>query len=60
MVDALGTGHQLETRLQVRILSWLQNLKAMKERKYIVKIAGQYIVLSEVEYEKYLIYGRVK
>ncbi len=32
----------------------------MKERKYLVKIAGQYVVLSESEYEQYLIYGTVK
>jgi hypothetical protein len=32
----------------------------MKERMYVVKIAGQYVVLAEGEYEKYLIYGRVK
>ena len=31
MVDALGTGHQLVTRLQVRILSWLQIIKNMRE-----------------------------
>ena len=32
----------------------------MNERMYLVKIAGQYVVLTEGEYEKYLIYGRVK
>jgi hypothetical protein len=32
----------------------------MKERKYLVKIGGQYVILTEIEYEKYLIYGRVK
>lgn len=29
-------------------------------RKYVVQNAGQYLVLTESEYEKYLIYGRVK
>jgi len=29
----------------------------MKERMYLVKISGQYVVLSEGEYELYLIYG---
>lgn len=29
----------------------------MKERMYLVKISGQYVVLSEGEYEQYLIYG---
>lgn len=29
----------------------------MKERMYIVKIANQYLVLTEGEYEMYLIYG---
>lgn len=32
----------------------------MKERIYVVKIAGQYVVLTELEYEKSLIYGIVK
>lgn len=32
----------------------------MKERKYLIKIAGQYVVLTEGEYELYLIYGTVK
>ena len=32
----------------------------MKERKYLVKIAGQYVVLSECEYEQYLVYGIVR
>ena len=32
----------------------------MKERMYLIKIAGQYVVLTEIEYEKYLIYGRLK
>jgi hypothetical protein len=32
----------------------------MKERMYVVKIAGQYVVLAEGEYERYLIYGRAK
>lgn len=31
-----------------------------RERKYLVKIVGQYIVLTEIEYERYFIYGRVK
>ena len=31
----------------------------MKERMYLIKIANQYVLLTEVEYEKYLIYGRV-
>jgi len=32
----------------------------MKERKYLVKVAGQYVVLSESQYEHYLIYGIVR
>ncbi len=28
-----------------------------KERKYLIEIAGQYLILNELEYEKYLIYG---
>ena len=32
----------------------------MKERIYVVKIAGQYVLLNELEYEKSLIYGIVK
>jgi len=32
----------------------------MKERIYLVKIASQYVVLTEGEYERYLIYGRIK
>lgn len=32
----------------------------MKERMYLVKIASQYVVLTEGEYERYLIYGRIK
>ena len=30
------------------------------ELKFIVKIADQYIILSALEYEKYLIYGFIK
>lgn len=29
----------------------------MKERMYVIKIAGQYILLNESEYMQYLIYG---
>lgn len=29
-------------------------------RKFIIRIASQYVILNESEYEKYLIYGRVK
>ncbi len=32
----------------------------MKERKYLIKIAGQYVVFTESEYEYYLIYGIMK
>jgi hypothetical protein len=32
----------------------------MKERNFIIKIAGQYVILTEGEYERYLIYGIVK
>jgi hypothetical protein len=32
----------------------------MKESKYLIKIAGQYVVLTEGQYEQYLIYGIVK
>lgn len=32
----------------------------MKERMYVVKIAGQYVILTQGEYERYLIYGRIK
>lgn len=28
------------------------------ERMYLAKIAGQYVVLTEGEYELYLIYGK--
>jgi len=30
----------------------------MEEKKYIVKIAGQYVVMTEGEYELHLIYGK--
>ena len=26
---------------------------------YILKIAGQYVILNELQYEKYLIYGYI-
>ena len=29
----------------------------MTERMYLIKIAGQYVVLNESEYMSYLIYG---
>lgn len=32
----------------------------MKERMYVVKITGQYVILTQGEYERYLIYGRIK
>jgi hypothetical protein len=32
----------------------------MKESKYLIKIADQYVVLTKGQYEKYLIYGIVK
>ena len=32
----------------------------MKEKMYVVKIASQYVVLTQGEYERYLIYGRLK
>lgn len=28
--------------------------------KFLVKIAGQYVLMTEQQYEQYLIYGRVK
>lgn len=31
-----------------------------KERNYVVKIAGQYVIMTEAQYESYLIYGRIK
>jgi hypothetical protein len=31
----------------------------MKERYYIVQISNQYIVLTEAQYELYLIYGKI-
>lgn len=33
------------------------NLKVMKGGMYILKIAGQYVVLTEVEYQRYMFYG---
>ncbi len=32
-------------------------IKMKKEIKYLLEIAGQYLILNELEYEKYLIYG---
>jgi hypothetical protein len=32
----------------------------MKETMFVIKIAGQYVLLTEGQYELYLIYGRVK
>lgn len=32
----------------------------MKGGMYVVKIAGQYVILTQGEYERYLIYGRIK
>jgi hypothetical protein len=32
----------------------------MKKRMYVVKIANQYVILTESEYETYLIYGRIR
>jgi hypothetical protein len=29
-------------------------------REYVIQIAGQWLVLNELQYEKYLIYGHVK
>jgi hypothetical protein len=29
-------------------------------REYVIQIAGQWVVLNELQYEKYLIYGIVK
>ena len=37
-----------------------KKIKTMKESKYLIKIAGQYVVLTEGQYEQYLIYGIVK
>lgn len=33
---------------------------ALYEYEYLIKIAGQYVILNEAEYMKYLIYGIVK
>jgi hypothetical protein len=30
------------------------------ERKYLIKIANQYVILTELQYETYLIYGIIK
>jgi len=30
----------------------------MKERKYIININGQYVILTEGEYELYLMFGK--
>jgi hypothetical protein len=32
----------------------------MKEGFYIIKIAGQWVALNELQFEKYLIYGIIK
>lgn len=34
----------------------------MKTKKlmFVVKITGQYVLLNELQYEKYLIYGTIK
>jgi hypothetical protein len=32
----------------------------MEVKTFVIKIAGQYVILTELEYEKYLIYGTVK
>ncbi len=32
----------------------------MKGGMYVVTIAGQYVILTQGEYERYLIYGRIK
>ena len=32
----------------------------MEIKTFVIKIAGQYVLLTELEYEKYLIYGRIK
>ena len=46
--------------MKMSIVTWISKEVRMKERIYVVKIAGQYVVLNELEYEKSLIYGRVK
>ena len=46
--------------MKMSIVTWISKEVRMKERIYVVKIAGQYVVLTELEYEKSLIYGRVK
>jgi hypothetical protein len=32
----------------------------MEVKTFVIKIAGQYVILTELEYEKYLLYGTVK
>ena len=32
-------------------------MNEVKERKYLIQINGQYIILTEAQYEHYLIYG---
>jgi hypothetical protein len=32
-------------------------MNEVKERKYLIKVNGQYIILTEPQYEMYLIYG---
>ena len=32
----------------------------VNERKYLIKIADQYVILTEPQYETYLIYGIIK
>ena len=35
-------------------------MNEVKERKYLIKVNGQYIILTEHQYEMYLIYGLKK
>jgi len=35
-------------------------MKEVKEIKFLIKVNGQYIVLTEAQYEHYLIYGITK
>ena len=32
-------------------------MNEVKERKFLIKVNGQYMVLTESQYEHYLIYG---
>lgn len=44
----------IETKIKCELN--MTNQKLM----FIVKIAGQYVLLNELQYEKYLIYGTIR